>query len=108
MPRNASGRPRCLHDQCKRRVGQDNDDLKGAFITGGFITSTTSDDTTRRASSTSDVLGELEESWPLIPLRVLLLTDASPREICRRLRLNVAIRLLCEAIAEADAAGATW
>src|SRR5258708_39110247 len=56
MPRNASGRPRCLHDQCKRRVGQDNDDLKGAFITGGFITSTTSDDTTRRASSPSDVL----------------------------------------------------
>jgi hypothetical protein len=55
-----------------------------------------------------DILSELEESWPLIPLRVLLLTDATPREVCRALRLNLAIRLLCEAIAEADAVGATW
>jgi hypothetical protein len=55
-----------------------------------------------------NLLSELEESWPLIPLRVLLLTDASPREIVRRLRLNLAIRMLVDAIAEADSERAAW
>ncbi len=54
--------------------------------------------------ATDSILSELEEAWPLIPLRVLLLTDASPREVCRALRLNLAIRLLCEAISESEVA----
>jgi hypothetical protein len=37
---------------------------------------------------------------PIVPLAVLLETDASPREIARRLRLNLAIRMLLDAIAE--------
>jgi hypothetical protein len=36
----------------------------------------------------------------IIPLRALLLSDASPAEIRRRLRLNVAIRILLDALAE--------
>jgi hypothetical protein len=47
------------------------------------------------------MLAELEEA-PLVPLAALLLSDASPREIVRRLRLNVAIRMLLDAIAAAD------
>jgi hypothetical protein len=35
----------------------------------------------------------------IIPLRALLLSDASPAEICRRLRLNFAIRMLLDALA---------
>jgi hypothetical protein len=47
------------------------------------------------------MLAELEEA-PIVPLAALLCSDASPREIARRLRLNVAIRMLLDAIAEAD------
>lgn len=42
---------------------------------------------------------------PLVSLRALLDSDASHREIVRRLRLNLAIRLLLEAEAAADCAG---
>ena len=52
------------------------------------------------------ILAELEEA-PIIPLAALLCSDASHVEIVRRLRLNVAIRMLCDAIAEADCAGAS-
>jgi hypothetical protein len=41
---------------------------------------------------------------PIIPLAALLASDASPREIVRRLRLNVAIRMLVDAIAESERA----
>ncbi len=47
------------------------------------------------------MIDELADA-PLIPLAALLLTDASPREIVRRLRLNVAIRMLLDAIAEQE------
>jgi hypothetical protein len=41
---------------------------------------------------------------PLVPLHALLLSDASPEEIARRLRLNLAIRILLDAIAEREVA----
>ncbi len=41
----------------------------------------------------------------LVPLRELLASGASHTEIVRRLRLNLAIRLLIEAMAAADSAG---
>jgi hypothetical protein len=59
----------------------------------------------------ADVLDEWEDTYPLIPLHLLLLTDATPAEIASRLRFNFCIRRLCEALAAADAAaagGATW
>jgi hypothetical protein len=52
------------------------------------------------------LLDELVEA-PLIPLAALLLSDATPHEIAARLRLNFAIRLLLDAIREADCAGAS-
>jgi len=41
---------------------------------------------------------------PIVSLGALLESDASPREIRRRLRLNFAIRCLLDAIAERQAA----
>ncbi len=107
-PRNANGLSPLTRDQRASGKGQDNDDPNGAFINGGFITSTTTSEySTKRATTTRDVLDELEE-WdaPLPPLAALLASDASYSEIVSRLRLNFAIRMLLEAIAEADAAGA--
>jgi hypothetical protein len=40
------------------------------------------------------------EGVPIMPLCALLRSDASPTEIRRRLRLNVAIRILLDAIEE--------
>ncbi len=110
-PGNGKGRHRSASDQEARRVGQDDSNGSQNLITGGFITSTTGDDTISRYGTTSRVvvpqapslLAELGDS-PLIPLAALLLTDASPREIVRRLRLNVAIRMLLDAIAESGVA----
>lgn len=48
-----------------------------------------------------DILDDLADA-PIIPLAALLLTDASPREIARRLRLNTAIRMLLDAIRESE------
>jgi hypothetical protein len=105
MPNNGKGRPRSASDQEARRVGQD--DSNGTFINDGrVITPTTTSEYTIPAGmdTTAAILVELEESWPLIPLRVLLCTDARPREIVRRLRLNVAIRMLLDAIRESEVA----
>jgi hypothetical protein len=107
MPRQRTGRPRCLHDQCKRRVGQD--DGNGKFITNGRVITpaTCADDITSQLATTRDVVDELEE-WdaPLLPLAALLASDASYSELVSRLKLNFAIRCLLDAIREADCAGA--
>jgi hypothetical protein len=50
-----------------------------------------------------EILDELAEA-PLIPLSALLLSNASPREIVRRLRLNFAIRCSLDAISEQEVA----
>ncbi len=96
-PDNGKGLPPLVRDQRASGKGQDNDHK--ALINVGY------DNLCPYESASAGILDELEESWPLIPLRILLLSDASHKEICRALRLNAAIRLLVEAIAEADAAG---
>ncbi len=93
MPRNGTGRPRCTLDQgMRRKTGQDN----GTFTTSQHSIHSYDD-------ATHGILAELEEA-PLIPLAALLCSDASPREIVRRLRLNLAIRLLVDAIHEREVA----
>jgi hypothetical protein len=99
MPRNETGRPRGTSDQEARRVGQNNDHGNPINVKNYTIRSC--------GGVSHSILAEVEDA-PLIPLRVLLLTDASPREICRRLRLNLVIRLLVDAIAEVDCAGDAW
>ena len=85
-------------DQGMRETGQNDDrDQDNQTFTVG-------DPTISRYGSTTDrMLAELEEA-PIVPLAALLCSDASPREIVRRLRLNVAIRMLCEAICESEVA----
>jgi hypothetical protein len=93
MPRNGTGRPRSASDQEARRVGQDNDHGQPINVYNYTIRSC--------GGLSYSILAELEEC-AIVPLTALLLSDASPREIVRRLRLNVAIRMLVDAIAEAD------
>jgi hypothetical protein len=95
---NRKGQPRGALDQGARKVGQDD----------GKDTNTKSEHSIPPCdSATHGILDDLADA-PLILLAALLLSDASHEEIVRRLRLNVAIRMLCEAIAEADCAGGQW
>jgi hypothetical protein len=96
MPRDKSnGRPYIACDQQARRIsGPDDSEQRSreeyTILAGMDIA--------------GKMLAELEEA-PIVPLAALLCSDASHVEIVRRLRLNVAIRMLCDAIAETDCAG---
>jgi hypothetical protein len=92
--RDGTGRPRSASDQeARKKTGQDDDQT----IPIGYSNIHPYGNASRR------IVADLAEA-PLVPLSALLLTDASPREITRRLRLNLAIRMLLEAIAEQEVA----
>jgi hypothetical protein len=112
MPRKRTGRLAAT----TQRDAQDSPNADNPNNDNGrFTTPTTgkysiNSPTTTRRDIVADVwdFDELDDA-PLIPLWLLLLSDVTPAEIASRLRLNTAIRMLCDAIAEADAAGgATW
>ncbi|SRR5258708_1481976 len=105
-PRDSAAR-RCSAPQQAQRSGQNRNRDRRHAGDSHSNTVTVEDYTIRSCGSPSrSLLAELEEA-PLIPLSALLLSDASPREIVRRLRLNVAIRMLLDAIAESEAT-ASW
>jgi hypothetical protein len=92
--RQRTGRLRCARDQRTRRSGQ----AKETFAIAESQRTIPS-----YGRATLGILDELEEA-PLIPVAALLLADASPREIVSRLRLNLAIRVLLQTLAESGAA----
>src|SRR5260221_2853108 len=96
MLRNGTGRPHSATDQeARRKTGQDND--------GEFTNTIGYPNIPPYGNASRSILSELEEA-AIVPLSALLCSDASPREIVRRLRLNVAIRMLCDAIRETEVA----
>ncbi len=92
---NAIGQPRCTRDQGVRKAGPKNN--RGKPIDVGYPNIPPDGNASLR------LLDDLADA-PIIPLAALLLSDASHEQIVRRLRLNVVIRMLLDAIAEREVA----
>src|SRR5258708_19835093 len=108
MTRNANGRPAAT---TQRNAPDDpNDPNDPNNFNGSEVTTLTTREctisaphTVRHTSSTSADIVRAFDEWddaPLIPLWLLLLTDATPAEIASRLRLNFAIPSLLHPIPE--------